>query len=361
MTTALDDKSPFAALTGHERDELLALEATIEAGQKVFFQVGAALLAIRDRRLYRERHQTFEAYIQARWGFSRPRAYQFMDAASVAQNLSTTVDIKRLNERQTRALAPLTPDDQRVVYKLAKATAPKGRITAAHVKSLAAVAQDVMRGGTVDDGTGVMVAWDTLSPERRAVLIQTNVDEAVYKTWKRHQTHVARLAVSSESYEWHTPRGYVAAAREVMGGIDLDPASSVAANEIVQAATVFSVDDDGLTHEWQGRVWLNPPYSKFASQFVAHLVTEFAAGRVTAAIVLLSAHNTDRSWFQPLWDYACCFTNHRIAFIKGDDGQAYAGNNHGSVFCYLGTDVERFERVFEQFGTVVGTRRAWRR
>ena len=47
------------SLSAAEQNDLLALEATIEAGQETFLQVGAALLAIRDRGLYRERFETF--------------------------------------------------------------------------------------------------------------------------------------------------------------------------------------------------------------------------------------------------------------------------------------------------------------
>ncbi len=69
----------------------------------------------------------------------------------------------------------------------------------------------------------------------------------------------AQRMQSSESNEWWTPEPYIEAARSVLGGIDLDPASCAQANETVQAARYCGVADDGLKQEWKGRVWLNPP------------------------------------------------------------------------------------------------------
>jgi hypothetical protein len=59
-----------------------------------------------------------------------------MQAAEVCANLSAIAD-KPENEAQTRQLAPLEADEQRIVWELAKATAPDGEVTAAHIRSLA--------------------------------------------------------------------------------------------------------------------------------------------------------------------------------------------------------------------------------
>lgn len=64
---------------------------------------GRALTVIRDARLYRETHATFEAYCRERWQMSRPRAYQLISAAG----MSTTVD----NERQARALRAVKEEE----------------------------------------------------------------------------------------------------------------------------------------------------------------------------------------------------------------------------------------------------------
>jgi ParB family chromosome partitioning protein len=61
--------------------------------------------------------------------------------------------------------------------------------------------------------------------------------------------------------ERYSPSWLAAGAREVMGGIDLDPASCQAANEIVRARRIFTRETDGLARRWQGRVFLNAPFS----------------------------------------------------------------------------------------------------
>ena len=54
----------------------------------------------------------------------------------------------------------------------------------------------------------------------------------------------------SLSNEHYTPQHYLDIAREVLGGIDLDPASCVEVNRIVGAEMFFSTADDGLQKHW---------------------------------------------------------------------------------------------------------------
>jgi len=80
-------------------------EAALDNLRIAFWAAGKALQVIRDARLYRETHPTFEDYVEQRWDMSRPQAYRLIDAWPLAERLSPMGD--KLNERQVRELLPL--------------------------------------------------------------------------------------------------------------------------------------------------------------------------------------------------------------------------------------------------------------
>jgi hypothetical protein len=84
---------------------LAECEEVIERGLATFIEVGAALLQIRDERLYLETHKTFDDYCRERWDFTDRRARQLMTAAEVG----TIVPVA--NEAQARELVPLKDDE----------------------------------------------------------------------------------------------------------------------------------------------------------------------------------------------------------------------------------------------------------
>ena len=64
--------------------------------------------------------------------------------------------------------------------------------------------------------------------------------------------------------EYYTPVEIVEATRKALGGkIDLDPASCELAQKTVKAEKYYTIDDDGLSKEWSGYVFLNPPFSPY--------------------------------------------------------------------------------------------------
>lgn len=153
--------------------------------------------------------------------------------------------------------------------------------------------------------------------------------------------------------EWYTPAEYVEAARLVMGGIDLDPASSETANRTVKASRILTQEQNGLAVSWHGRVWLNPPYAQpWIAQFAEKMVEEFKSGRVRDAITL--THNyTDTQWFHALAGSAAavCFTRGRIGFLSPDGKRA--APTQGQAFCYFGANVPQFAEEFARFGLVM--------
>lgn len=64
--------------------------------------------------------------------------------------------------------------------------------------------------------------------------------------------------VSNENDEWYTP-SWLFKALEVE--FDLDPCSPGAPPSSVPAKRHLTKADNGLTAEWSGNVWLNPPFS----------------------------------------------------------------------------------------------------
>ena len=61
-----------------------------------------------------------------------------------------------------------------------------------------------------------------------------------------------------ENDEWYTPVEIIRS----LGDFDLDPASSKEAFRLNQSAKkIYTAKDNGLVQKWEGRVWLNPPYS----------------------------------------------------------------------------------------------------
>ena len=161
--------------------------------------------------------------------------------------------------------------------------------------------------------------------------------------------------LSSKSNDWYTPSPIVEAARALMGGIDLDPASCAQANEIVKAARFFSIEEDGLSQDWRGRVWLNPPYGREGGEsnqgrWSRKLIESFEAGDVSEAVLLVNSV-TDRSWFWPFWERSICFVYKRIQFYAPDGRKPQP--THGNVLVYFGHNQIGFYKQFREFGQVL--------
>lgn len=164
----------------------------------------------------------------------------------------------------------------------------------------------------------------------------------------------AHVANNSGNNEWYTPADYIALAREVMGGIDTDPATSEIANRTVQAAQIFTAEDNGLTKRWSGRVWCNPPYAQpLIAEFAEAIASKFESGEIEQACVLVN-NGTETGWFQRMLQAASavCFPRSRIRFVD-PEGNPSGAPLQGQAVLYLGKEPETFASVFAEKGAVL--------
>jgi len=298
-----------------EKSELSRCEAVIDAGMKTFMDVGSALLDIREKKLYRQDFDTFEDYCREKWNIQRAYAYRLINAVETISYLSPIGDILPETETQARPLTRLEPTQQREAWAQAVETAPNGKITAAHVQSVV---------------TQIL---------ERPALTELN---------KPH------VSFNSGNNEWYTPPEYAEAARNVLGEIDLDPASSEIANRTVKARDFYSVERDGLKEVWRGRVWMNPPYAAgLIDKFTEKLALHYSNGDVSEAIVLVN-NATETGWFQSILVHASavCFVKKRIRYIDADGNQA-SSPLQGQAILYLGKNPDSFTSNFFGFGKVL--------
>lgn len=391
-------------MTAVSTGKLSELEKVIERGLATFVEVGNALMEIRDGRLYRESHATFEDYCRERWDMSRVHAHRMIESAAVMGSL-LPIGNKPANESQARPLSRLDPEQQAEAWQTAVETAPNGKVTAAHVESVvkdflptaeatyqrqdpikARLERDETHRGETPITPGVLykhaqhytadytdskgrafhqlenpshtnsIFWQDITRHLKKQKISYN--ESVLKVVIKQlitDQRPSNILHSSESSEWYTPAKYVDAAREVMGAIDLDPASCAYANKTVKASSIYTIKEDGLAQTWRGRVFLNPPYGKTGSDsnqglWSDALIAAYEAGRIQEAILLVNA-TPGNKWFAPLWNFPVCFPDHRIHFYNesGNSGQA----THSNCFVYMGNRPREFARVYRRFGVIV--------
>ncbi len=197
--------------------------------------------------------------------------------------------------------------------------------------------------------------------QKLAAIPEPDFESYVARTVEKGEKITTAAAIDaisdSEGYdsnEWYTPADRVELVRQVLGEIDLDPASCAAAQKTVRAKRFLTEQQDARTRKWKGRVFMNPPYEHpLVEELVRKLLDEHAAGRVTASITLVN-NSTDSAWMQELLrrSAAACFTIGRIAFVR-EDGKAARGNRQGQIFAYIGPDVDAFARSFGDVGVVL--------
>lgn len=190
-----------------------------------------------------------------------------------------------------------------------------------------------------------------LEPEVQREIVDT-VRAGATPAEALRQAKAPHVAHNTGNNEWYTPAEYIDAARRAMGGLDLDPASCEVANAVVKAPRYLTAQDDGLAHEWSGKVWMNPPYAAgLVDRFADKLRAEVEAGRVSAAVVLVN-NATETRWFATLSGVASalCLPTARVRFRRPDGSTG--APLQGQAVLYIGGEPEAFAREFSAFGKV---------
>jgi len=151
---------------------------------------------------------------------------------------------------------------------------------------------------------------------------------------------------SSKSNEWYTPPEIIERVIKVMGFIDLDPCSNSKITPNVPAHNHFTIETDGLSLPWYGRVYMNPPYGQEIIKWVRKLCSEYENENVSEAIALVPAR-TDTRWFRRLKKYPRCFVWGRLKFGGQTNSAPFP-----SMIVYLGENVRTFTDEFRNIGDI---------
>lgn len=188
-----------------------------------------------------------------------------------------------------------------------------------------------------------------------------------------NQSQPMQLLTSKKHVNWYTPPKYIEMARQVMGSIDLDPASCDVAQSWIKAKRYYG--DSGLYAPWYGNVWFNPPFDNTAlwiNTFYAWLNKDI----INQAMVLVNS-NHGYNWYEELWrKFPVCCARERIEFLTDYDiGECKYGNGkqvlvgdqtlmvkgqakRGQTFVYYGPNIETFIKLFTPIGRVIIPKKA---
>jgi hypothetical protein len=129
--------------------------------------------------------------------------------------------------------------------------------------------------------------------------------------------------------EWLTPPEVLAA----LGPFDLDPCAPIV-RPWPMAAEHYTIEDNGLSKPWHGRVWLNPPYGppSVVGPWLARMAEH---GR---GIALIFARTETEVFFRHVWGSAraLLFLRGRLHFHRTDGSRAKNNSGAPSVLIAYG-------------------------
>ena len=121
--------------------------------------------------------------------------------------------------------------------------------------------------------------------------------------------------------DWLTPPYII----EALGPFDLDPCASVN-QPWATAKKMIALPNDGLSANWSGRVWLNPPYGKQLYDWLEKLSTH------GNGIALTFSRTETKGFVKHVWNKAdaLMFLDGRLHFHHSGTGERAKGNSGGA-------------------------------
>lgn len=189
-------------LTQPETERLKELEVVIQSGMACFVEVGAALLEISDKRLYRKTHATFKDYCREKWKMSARRAYQLCEAAEAVKSLPSNVNncSQITNEGQAREVAKVPEARrERVVKAAAEKAESEGKPLAA--RHIAEAAEE-----EPEDLPGVVAHTEVMPRESKEEKAEKALAETKLARWlKVFDTWLGMNFPRSDERKWLLP------------------------------------------------------------------------------------------------------------------------------------------------------------
>jgi len=148
--------------------------------------------------------------------------------------------------------------------------------------------------------------------------------------------------------EWGTPQWLWKPLADALDGFDLDPAAGAESTPI--ADTRYTVADDGLSQQWSGDVWLNPPYGRAHNRSWAEKAAAEAHRESVDTLTALVPSSTGSNWFQDTYADADYMTHvaGRVQFNGAGDTSATFYN----VIATWGTVTAEYIQALKDMGTV---------
>jgi hypothetical protein len=185
-------------LSDSEMAALLECESIIRRGHaialRVFVRMGTALRRIRDEELYRAKHSTFEVYCDKEWGMSAHHARNNIRAMEVYLALEDKkFHLLPTTESQARPMTALPPAEWAPAWEEVTGTAPDGKVTAKHVKSVVDRRLERLGIKQKPEGKKVESAESTEQP--------TAHEPAASETPKLQLVHIPRVTLTPAAPE----------------------------------------------------------------------------------------------------------------------------------------------------------------